>query len=205
MKSKAYNVVHTLFAGIVRFIFRIHPHAGENEPDETDGPYILVSNHISNPDPVLLCAALKKQQPHFMAKKELFNVPVLRGLIKALGAYPVNRGSGDVSAIKNSIKMLEEGMCIGIFPQGHRRKGVDPRTTEVKNGAAMIAAHAKATILPCYIKTKKNKLAFLSRVDIYIGKPIRFEELSYDPEAKGEYARISRLVFDKVCELGENV
>lgn len=201
MKSKSYENLQKILGGLVRFIFRVHGHNVENEPKEGDGQYIIVSNHISNVDPILICAILKNQQPHYMAKKSLFKIPVLRGIIKAMGAFPVNRGGADVNAIKHSIKLLEEGKCVGIFPQGHRYQKVDPKTTEVKTGAAMLACKTQSQVLPCFIKTKKRKISFLTRVDIIVGKPISFSELAYDSEAKGEYARISSYVFDKVCEL----
>ena len=203
MKSKFYSRLSKIVGPVVRFLFRIKYHGIENEPDEKDGPYVLICNHISNADPVFLCAAGTKQQPHFMAKKELFKVPLLRKLIAALGAYPVNRSGADVSAIKNTIKMLEEGKSIGIFPQGHREKGIRPHNATLKNGAAMIACRAKATVLPCCVITKKNKFAFFRRIDVYYGKPVSFENLGYDPEATGEYARITKELFDKVCELYE--
>ncbi len=189
---------------MVRFLFRIHPHGSENEPTQEQGPYILICNHISNADPVFLCASLKNQQPHYMAKKELFKVPLVNKLVAALGAFPVDRGGADVSAIKKSIKMLESGRCIGIFPQGHREMGKTPMEANVKNGAAMLAARTGATVLPCCVKTKKNRFAFFRRVDVYVGKPISFEELGYDPEATGEYARMTSYMFSKVCELYEN-
>ena len=201
MKSKTYERFHKWFGGLIRFLFRIHVHNAENEPK--DKPYLIVSNHTSNADPVFLCAATKHQQPHFMAKKELFKIPLLRGLVKALGAFPVDRKGNDVGAIKKAIGMLKEGKCVGLFPQGTRRKGVDPRTTEVKNGAAMLAVKGEVQVLPCYIKMKKNKWAPFRRVDVYIGEPISFEELAYDEQAKGEYHRISSYIFDKICCIGE--
>ena len=201
MKSKSYKNLQILLGGLIRFIFRVHAHNLENEPGDGEGQYIIVSNHISNLDPILICSVLKKQQPHYMAKKSLFKIPLLRGLIKALGAFPVNRGGADVNAIKHAIKLLEDGKCVGIFPQGHRYKGVDPKTTDVKTGAAMLACKTESQILPCFIKTKKRKISFLTRVDIIVGKPISFSSLEYDPEAKGEYARISSYMFEKVCEL----
>ena len=75
---------------------------------------------------------------------------------------------------------------------------------DLKNGAAMIAVKAGATVFPCCVKTKNNRFAFFRRIDVYYGKPIKFEDLGYDPEGKGEYARISQLMFDRVCELYEN-
>lgn len=201
MKSKSYENLQKILGGFVRFIFRVHGHNVENEPGDGDGQYIIVSNHISNVDPILICSILKKQQPHYMAKKSLFKIPILRGIIKAMGAFPVNRGGADVNAIKHAIKLLEGGKCVGIFPQGHRYQGIDPKTTDVKTGAAMLACKTESQILPCFLKTKKRKISFLTRVDIIVGKPISFSSLAYDPEAKGEYARISSYIFEKVCEL----
>lgn len=204
MRTKFYDGIVKTLGGVVRVMFRIHHHGIENEPDESEGPYVLICNHISNADPVFLSSGKLKQQPHYMAKKELFKVPLVNKLVAALGAYPVDRGGADVSAIKKTIKMLEDGQCIGIFPQGHRQKGKTPMEADLKNGAAMIAVKAKATVFPCCVKTKKNKFAFFRRIDVYYGKPIKFEDLGYDPEANGEYARISQLMFDSVCELYEN-
>jgi 1-acyl-sn-glycerol-3-phosphate acyltransferase len=139
-----------------------------------------------------------------MAKKELFKIPLVNKLVAALGAFPVDRGGADVSAIKKAIGMLQSGRCIGIFPQGHREKGKTPLEANLKNGAAMLAARTGATILPCCIKAKKNRFAFFRRIDVYVGKPIPFEELCYDHEKSGEYTRMTSYMFSKVCELYEN-
>lgn len=203
MKSKFYTGIVNVLGPVVCVLFNIHHHGKQNEPDESEGSYVLICNHISNADPVFLSSANLKQQPHYMAKKELFKVPLVNLLVKGLGAYPVDRGGADVSTIKKTIKMLEDGMCVGIFPQGHRQMGKTPMEADLKNGAAMIAIKAKATVFPCCVKTKKNRFAFFRRIDVYYGKPIKFEELGYDPEAKGEYTRITNLIFDRVCELYE--
>ncbi len=201
MKSKFYIFIRAVIGPIARVIFRIKYHGAENEPRAEEGPYILICNHISNPDPVFLCAGIKHQQPYYMAKKELFKVPILGKLVSALGAFPVNRGGADVSAIKNTISILKSGRCIGIFPQGHREPGKTPMEANLKTGAAMIAVKAQATVLPCCIKTKDNKFKLFRKIDVYYGKPIKFEELGYDHEASGEYLRITNLMFDRVCEL----
>ena len=139
-----------------------------------------------------------------MAKKELFKIPVLSWLIRMLGAFPIDRSGNDVGAIKNAISIVENGSCLGVFPQGHRYPGEDPRSTKVKTGAAMISTKTQADIVPVYLWTKKKKKTLFGRVYVVIGERIPFEELGYDSEAKGEYMRISELVFDRVCALGEN-
>ncbi len=202
-RSGLYAVVKFLLTYPVRFLCNLRVRGKENEPTSVEGTYLVIANHRSWADAIYLCAALKHQQPHFMAKKELFKIPLLNLLIRALGAYPVNRGGADVSAIRHTIDMLKAGVPVGMFPQGHRYNGEDPRKTSVKTGAAMIALKADVQILPVFIKVKNNRQRFLCKKEIIIGKPISPAELAYNPEAPGEYQRIADYLFEKVCELGD--
>lgn len=203
MKGKFYRVFHGLLRKPFAWVLRLHVHGAENEPDADCGPYIICGNHTVFADPIFLCVATKKQQPHFMAKRELFKVPLLGWLIRALGAFPVDRGSGDVSAIKKGIALLEQGKSLGIFPQGHRYVGVNPRETEARHGIGMIASRTHATILPCYLCMPDYKYKFGRRLDIVIGKPILYEEYAAGLSGKAEYVAITQKVFDRICTLGE--
>ena len=198
-----YKVVHAVFAGPIRLFHRIRVKGRENEPRRGDGSYLVICNHLTWRDPIFLCASLRQQQPHFMAKKELFRIPVFNWMIRALGAYPVNRGGADVGAIRHTIRMLEDGKTVGMFPQGHRNNGVDPRTTKIHAGAAMIALRAGVPILPVFIRVPDNRMRAFCRKEVIIGKPITPEEMHYDPEAPGEYDRIMRMAFERVCALGD--
>ncbi len=200
-KSGFYKFCYFLLAPILRLFFHTKVVGRENEPN--DGGFLICSNHISASDPIVLAISMKKHQPRFMAKAELFKIPVLSFMIRHLGAYPVSRGNGDVGAVKTAIRTLEEGKCVGIFPQGTRRAGEIPRETKVKNGAAMIACRAYAGILPAYIATKDHKPKLFKKRTIIFGEFIPFSALGYDPEKPGEYARISEEVFDRICTLGE--
>ena len=93
-KSRFYRVMYALFAGIVKVLLGIKVINAENEPDE--GGYLICANHVSATDAVVVCYAFKKNQAHFMAKKELFKIPLLSGLIRLLGAFPIDRGGSDV-------------------------------------------------------------------------------------------------------------
>ncbi len=202
-RSRAYGFVKAVFTYPVRFLCHMKVRGAENEPTLPEGAYLVIANHRTWADPIYLCAALKHQQPHFMAKKELFKIPLLSGLIRALGAYPVNRGGADVGAIKHTIDMLRAGVTVGMFPQGHRYNGVSPRETSVKTGAAMIALKADVPVLPVFVKVKGNRLRFLCKKEIIIGKPIFPVDMSYDPEAPGEYQRVADFLFEQVCQLGD--
>ncbi|MGB3201132.1 MAG: lysophospholipid acyltransferase family protein [Nodosilinea sp.] len=109
------------------------------------GPLIVVANHASDFDPPLLSAAVRRPVS-YMAKEELFRVPVLNQAIRLYGAYPVKRGSADRSAIREALKQLDQGWAVGIFLQGTRT--VDGRIPEPKIGAALIAAKAQVPLLP---------------------------------------------------------
>lgn len=199
--SRAYRIIYALLSGIVGFLLNIKVINKENEPDE--GGYIVCANHVSATDPIVLCYAFKKNQVHFMAKKELFKIPLLAQLIKILGAFPVDRSGSDVGAIKKAVSLVEEKKCMGIFPQGHRYAGEDPRKTKTKNGVALIATRTEADIIPCYIRRKKNKFRLFGRTYVIIGERIPFSSLNYNADESGEYLRITDIAFDKICTLGE--
>jgi len=205
VRSVFYVIIRTLLVIPAKLLFRVRVVGRKNEPKRKDGVYLVCGNHQTVLDPVFLCIALRRQQPHFMAKAELFRVPVLGRLVRWLGAYPVSRGKGDVGAIKHAIHLLDSGRSIGLFPQGTRCAGKDPRETKAKNGAAMIASHAGAQILPVHIKMKDYTWKFFRRVTIVIGEPIPFSHFGYDKEKPGEYARISGEIFEEICRLGDTV
>ncbi|MBQ8370142.1 MAG: 1-acyl-sn-glycerol-3-phosphate acyltransferase [Clostridia bacterium] len=192
-----YEGIYKVFRPIVAAVYRIHPVGTENIPR---GGCILASNHTGFAD-VLVISAASDRQVRYMAKKELFKIPLLAPLIKALGAYPVDRGGGDVGSIKKTIALVEEGELVGIFPQGHRHSGVDPRGTEIKHGVGMVAYHTKACVLPVFIDNKKMHTAMFRKNTVTFGKPISFEELAFTEGGKKEYMNASRIIFDKVCEI----
>ncbi len=200
--SKFFRVIYAMLSGVVGLIFRIKVVNPQNEP--TEGRYVVCANHISATDPIIVCYAFRRHQVHFMAKKELFKIPVFSSLIRMLGAFPIDRGGSDVGAIKTAVGIVERGQALGIFPQGHRYPEQNPRETKTKQGAALIATRAEADIVPVYIWRKGNRAGALRRTYVIIGEKIPFSALGYNKENSGEYARITDIVFDRICTLGEN-
>jgi 1-acyl-sn-glycerol-3-phosphate acyltransferase len=123
--------------------FRGRVYGAEKVPSE--GPLVIVSNHASDFDPPLLSCAVRRPVA-YMAKEELFKVPVLSQAIRLYGAYPVKRGSADRSAIRAALVSLEAGWAAGVFITGTRT--ADGRVADPKLGAALIAAKAQVPILP---------------------------------------------------------
>jgi len=186
-------------APIIRFFQRIKPIGIENIP--TDRGYMICANHIAAKDVIMIGAAYP-EPIRFIAKKELFTVPILGSLIKKLGAIKLDRGGSDVAAIKTSVNLAKSGFNVAIFPQGHRYPGVDPATTPTKNGAALIAYKSESDILPVFIKTKNNKYRFLRKIEIIFGKPIKNSELGFIKGGTDEYKAATDKIFAEILKLG---
>lgn len=131
---------------ILYLFYQERIYGAENVP--LTGHLIVVSNHASDFDPLIVGSCMGRPVA-FMAKEELFEIPVLSQAIQAFGAYPVKRGAGDRAAIRAAIASIEKGWATGIFLQGTRT--LDGRVTEPKLGAAMIAAKTQAPFLPISI------------------------------------------------------
>ena len=189
--------MYKMFQPAVFKLYRIQVSGEENIPE---GGAIVASNHTAFSD-VLVISASTKRQVRYMAKKELFKIPLLAQLIRGLGAYPVDRGGADVGSIKRTISMLEEGELIGIFPQGHRHGKKDPRTTEVKAGVGMIAYRSKVPVVPVYLDNKRGKTGILRKNYVTFGKPVYFDELEFTSGGQAEYLNASKIIFRHICEI----
>ena len=164
MKNKFYEIMWAIFRPIVLLLHPIDVKGLENLPDE---PVLLCANHSSNWDPVLMIAALPQNEKiRIMAKEQLFRIPVVKGFISKMGAFPVNRGHSDISAVKTSIQSLKDGCHLLIFPEGTRVK--EPGKAPVKGGVAMIAIRSGVKLLPVFLGTTKK---LFQRVPIIFGKP----------------------------------
>jgi 1-acyl-sn-glycerol-3-phosphate acyltransferase len=123
--------------------FHIKIYGVENVPQ--NGPVLVASNHASYFDPPIVSSCVRRPVA-YMAKEELFKVPILAQAIKLYGAYPVSRGTADRSAIRSALECLENGWAVGVFLEGTRTP--DGRITDPKRGAALLAAKAKVPFLP---------------------------------------------------------
>ena len=158
---------------IYKLIFRGNLIGRENIPKK--GSFILVSNHGSLLDPPLLGHAVGRNIS-FMAKSELFRIPLLGFIIKSCGAYPVKRGIVDKKTIKIACEKLSNNSCIGIFIDGSRQK--DGRVNRPKQGAALLSLKNQKLLLPVAIINShrlvrfKFFIPFFTKIVIKVGKPI---------------------------------
>lgn len=164
-----YKIATSIVRGLFRIIYRVEVEGLDKIP--ADKEFIVAPNHLSNLDPPMLGVFLPLRMS-YMAKEELFRIPIFGGLIKALGAFPVKRGGMDLAAIKTAVSLLKSGKCIMIFPEGKRSRtpGI---LSEGKQGAVMIAAKAGVGILPVGINASYKPW---SKIKIQIGDLIEFSE-----------------------------
>ncbi|HEV3156868.1 MAG TPA: lysophospholipid acyltransferase family protein [Candidatus Baltobacteraceae bacterium] len=135
------------------------------------GALIVVANHVSNLDPPVLGSALPRPLS-YMAKLELFQIPVLGLLISHLNSFPVDRRRGDVAAIRRSVEELRRGAALAIFPEGGRNRD---GTAVAHNGASLLAELSGAPVLPAYIGGT-DRSRNLARITVVFGEVLHFEE-----------------------------
>jgi len=170
-------------------------------PLPKDGPVVLAGKHISGVDPILLMQTYNRPV-RFMAKAELFEIPLLNLLIKAFGAFPVHRGENDINALKQSMKILREGQVLGIMPEGHRVSSIDNIT--LKNGAMNLASKTKATLVPFGLYTKDYKMKKFRKFEIRYGRPIPFDEYAPQGITKEQIDELTHtLLKDEIVRLSD--
>jgi len=172
--SLTYRLVSGLLVfPLFRFLFRGSTQGLEHVPME--GPLVVASNHGSHLDPPLLGHALGRPVA-FMAKAELFAIPLLGAVIRACGAYPVRRGASDREAIRTATAKLEEGWATGVFLDGTRQ--ANGRVNNPLPGAALLAARSGAPLLPVAIVNSHRALGSgriwprLVPLQLRVGAPI---------------------------------
>ncbi|MCU9593721.1 1-acyl-sn-glycerol-3-phosphate acyltransferase [Caldibacillus thermolactis] len=185
---------YTVARGIVKLImsclYRIETKGLENIPKE--GAVLLCANHIHNLDPPLVGITMKRPVV-FMAKEELFKVPILGKIVRKANAFPIKRGKADREAIRIGLKTLREGKVLGIFPEGTRS-----RTGELGkglSGVGFFALRSDATVIPCAII---GPYKLFRKVKIIYGNPVNFNKLK-DKNASIEEA--TELIMTHIREI----
>lgn len=160
-----YYLYLTIAYLFVKLVYPCHVTGRENIPSE--GPLVVCANHSSLMDPIMIAVYFGyKHQVFFMAKAELFQIPILSGILRSAGVFPVQRGETDIGAIRTAMKHLKSGDIIMLFPEGKRV--AENESVAAKAGAVRIAAKVKAPILPVWLTSGKKAFRHSEMV---IGKP----------------------------------
>ena len=198
-----YGILRAIVTFIFKCRYKLSFEGKENIP--RDGGYIYASNHRSYFDPVFITLPVRTFMS-YMAKEELFHKNIFFTLlIKMMGAFPVERGKGDMGVIDSSIKILEKKRNLVIFPEGTR--SYTGKVGRGKTGVALIAARAQRDVIPVGIIFEGPKLKPGAKVVVKFGKPIRASELaiSDNPEPR-ELKELKQKIMSSITELveGEN-
>ncbi len=187
-----------LFSLLYLLVYRMKVSGRENIPE--DGPLVICSNHINWFDPTLIAYAVgKRRQVCFMAKAELFKIPIFNCLIRMLGAFPVRRRKADRQAILKALSILDQNKAVGLFPEGTRSK--NGQLQKPFNGPALIILKSGAPVLPVAIK---GPYRLFRPIEINIGKPIHFN-FKYDQEdrkiRRENIKKVSNLFMERIKDL----
>lgn len=187
--SRIYRATRVLVQCMMPLLGGITVSGRENIPAE--GAVILAPNHSAHMDPPYLSMILHRQL-RMMAKEELFKVPILGPYIRALGAFPVKRGTADRAALRMAVDLLKQGHVVGIFPEGTRSEnGV---LLPAEKGFALIARQTGAPIVPVAMHGTARVLPHGSKrlhryhVRVAIGKPFTAQEIIAAHEGEGKDA-----------------
>jgi len=189
LKKFIYQCIRLSLLAIFKVFFRIKVKGKKNLPDE--GPVILMSNHISAYDPPLLVAIFSRPV-RFMAKKELFENPVMRFVLFLADAFPVDRSKNDITAVKKALSVLKDQEVLGLFPEGTRR--AEGELGNPKLGSVMLAIKSGAPIVPIGIKNIKKE----GRITINIGEAFSMDQFSKRRLSKAERKKASKYIKDKI-------
>ncbi len=198
-----YFLGHSFFRLLFAIIFRRKIVGAENIPQ--DGPALICANHQSFIDPPLVGSSVRRPI-HYMARHDLFSVPVLGRLIARVNAFPVKRaGGGDPAAFKNIFRLLQDKEIVLLFPEGTRSR--DGNLQKPLPGAGLIVYQAKVPVIPCYVHGSREVLPRGSRflhfhpLTVTFGRPIDFSAYYQREKSKDLYREISAKIMSEIAAL----
>lgn len=194
-----YRVGQAVCRPIMKVFYRYKFINNNSIPHE--GAYIIASNHMSFSDPVLLGLG-QRRRLFFMAKQELFKNKFSGGLIRALGAFPVERGAGDGKAIKTGEDLIKEGNVMTIFIEGGRTKTGE--FMRPRSGCALVAQQMQVPVIPaCITITGNPKHRFAKRV-IHFGDPLTPQQLGLTPDGdRRQLKNATNMIMDEIKKMRE--
>lgn len=172
-----YRVARSLVWVLSRSLFRLKADGTDRVP--ASGAYVIAPTHRSLLD-AFFVGMITRRRVRFMAKRELWGVPVLGRLVEALGAFPVDRDAADRAALRTAMECVRAGEPLVIFPEGTRRRG--SVVEDLHDGAAYVAARLGVPIVPVGIAgseeilPKGSKVPRFKKVRLVVGDPITAPE-----------------------------
>jgi len=187
-------------------LFRFTAHGMRHIPER--GRIILASNHASNLDPLFVGVAAPRRI-NYLAKKELFSNRLFGFILRKIcSALPVDRDQMDRTTLREIFRLLEHEEMMLVFPEGTRTH--DGRLGEAKLGVGLIAHHAKATVIPAYVRgsyeilPRHAKRIHLNRCAVSFGPPVELDALYRQGKSKEVYKLIGDRIMESIRRLEES-
>ncbi|MBI5208086.1 MAG: 1-acyl-sn-glycerol-3-phosphate acyltransferase [Candidatus Firestonebacteria bacterium] len=203
-----YYLTHIISWIICKIFFRLQAKGINNIPKT--GSVLLVSNHVSNMDPIFIPTPVWRRKFNFLAKEELFRNPLVSAYFHKIKMFPIKRGrEGDLKAIKKSIELLKSGELLLMFPEGTR--SLTGELMPAKPGTALIALKSDALLVPTYIQGSRDvlpkgaKMIRPKKVTIYFGEPFRLNKFNEYHDNKEKYKIASEEIMNKISKLRDSV
>jgi 1-acyl-sn-glycerol-3-phosphate acyltransferase len=196
-----YRLGYTISKVVAKLGFRLRIYGRENLIE--DGPAILASNHASYLDPPLVGVSCRKDV-YFLARKSLFERPVIGPLIAQLNTVPVDRDRGDVGAVRAMIKLLKSGNRVLVFPEGTRSK--DGNLQPARAGVGLLIAKSLAPVVPVRVfgsyaaLPRSGGIRFVP-ITVVIGKPLFFTKQDLGTDERAAYQVLSDRVMAAIAAL----
>jgi 1-acyl-sn-glycerol-3-phosphate acyltransferase len=197
-----YRIGYTLSKLGAELGFRLKIYGQENLIEE--GPAILASNHASFIDPPLVGVACQKEI-YYLARKSLFEKPVIGPILAQLNTVPVDRDRGDVAAVRAILQILKSGNRVVVFPEGTRSS--DGNLQPAKAGVGLIIAKSLAPVVPIRIfgsyaaLPRTGGIRLFSPVTLVVGKPIYFTKEDLGTGERSVYQELSDRVMTAIAGL----
>ena len=194
-----YRVIKIIAKAWVALFYRVRVDGIENFP--ASGPIVVCANHTYIKDMIFI-GRFAPRKIYWIAKSELFRVPIYGAFIKSLGAFPIKRGANDRESVRTVYKVLRSGEPLGIFPEGHRAQDPNEKLP-FKRGFVSFAANSGASLLPVAIRYEGGPLGrgkVFSKAVLTFGKTIQFERgRKYDRhELNGVATTIETWIREKI-------
>jgi 1-acyl-sn-glycerol-3-phosphate acyltransferase len=201
-EQQLYRWAHRMANVIFGALGNLESHGNENIPRR--GGALLMSNHLSYLDPIIIGAAANREI-HYMTRHDVFEIPILGRIIVAFNAFPVKRGAPDVAALRRTIFLLKSGKAVLVFPEGTR--SVDGALGKAHDGASFIAFNANVPTIPAYLKGPERLMPRNARwirpaqLTVTFGPPIDFTAARQLKDRREAYHLMGEQIMQSIAEL----
>lgn len=171
-------------------------YVNEKAKQKIKGGALLISNHSTNIDPIILMYAVYYRRHHFIATKELFDTKFKRFLFENFHCIEIDRDRFGMNVFRNIIDLLKNDKLVVMFPEGHLTKAEEVQ--KFKSGMVLMAVSSQKPILPVYIKVRKN---MWHRQCIVFGEPVNPAEVLGAMPSLADMDKIADILREKEIEL----